>query len=161
MSAGDPTTQRRAATRAHRLRERVNLSVSGTEFEELKADWLAARTPAELRGLALDELAVAARLGLDLGPGAIEDLEDLSISAETLRRMPVAGYEALLDAFGDARRRDADKDDVVRRWHAAYGGFLVLRDGAPVLHLPIGKGDWALCDGRRLWRVEGNPFGCR
>lgn len=142
-----------------RLRERINLSLSQRELAELTEEWVSGRVEAELRGLAIDELAVAARMGLDLGPKALEDLEDLAISAETLRRMPAAGYEHLLDAFGDARRRGASPDDVVRRWQAAYGGFIARREDVDVLHLPLGTGVWALCDGARLWRVEGNPFG--
>jgi hypothetical protein len=132
--------------------------MSRADLRRLEREWIEEFIPSELRGLSLEELRHAALAGVALSESLARDLEDLSVALDAAERSPCGGYDELLDEFGTLRREGLNPHDVVRRWCARYGGFLVTPTNDDQLLLPLAGGAWAACDGKRLWRISRNPF---
>lgn len=128
------------------------------DFEDRVDEWLRTKLPEGYSSMSLEEMEFLA----ELHPDVVEVVHTIRLTQAlrvALHAQQRRGFSEAMDAFETARaNHGGDPCLVLQQLNADCGGVLVGVPGAWTLLLPSPFGDWALCDGLRLWRSSANPF---
>lgn len=133
-------------------------AVPAVELDQQLSGWLASRLPGFVLELSHDEILLAAE---EQGWQGVRDTIWLARALRTsLIAQEMRGFSAVMDQFIKITRGEFPPPPGGVLWslHMYFGGVVTGAPGAYRLLMPGPFGEWAVSDGCRLTRYQGNAL---